>query len=125
VTVDGPGGPLTFHPFLVPPRGMDALGFRVNGVATCRRWRKHPRPYLASNLGRAALPGSWMPFDASRNRPTAIWHKLSDWIEQVKRDNRRAERTCSNDLDYRTPRRRDPRPHQPRLRRRCAGFPLD
>lgn len=33
VTVDGPGGPLTFTPFLVRHGGMDALGFRMNDVA--------------------------------------------------------------------------------------------
>lgn len=32
-TVDGPGGALTFTPFLVNHGGMDALGFRVNDVA--------------------------------------------------------------------------------------------
>lgn len=33
VTIDGPGGALTFTPFLVRHGGMDALGFRVNDVA--------------------------------------------------------------------------------------------
>ena len=33
VTIDGPGGPLTFTPFLVNHGGMDALGFRMNDVA--------------------------------------------------------------------------------------------
>jgi phosphoribosyl 1,2-cyclic phosphate phosphodiesterase len=33
VTIDGPGGALTFTPFLAYHGGMDALGFRVNDVA--------------------------------------------------------------------------------------------
>jgi phosphoribosyl 1,2-cyclic phosphate phosphodiesterase len=33
VTIDGPGGSLTFTPFLVNHGGIDALGFRVNDVA--------------------------------------------------------------------------------------------
>lgn len=33
VTIDGPGGPITFTPFQVGHGGMDALGFRVGDVA--------------------------------------------------------------------------------------------
>ena len=33
VTIDGPGGALTFSSFLVPHGGMDALGFRCHDVA--------------------------------------------------------------------------------------------
>jgi len=33
VTIDGPGGALTFTPFLVNHGGMDALGFKMNNVA--------------------------------------------------------------------------------------------
>lgn len=33
VTITGPGGPITFHPFKVGHGSIDALGFRVKGLA--------------------------------------------------------------------------------------------
>lgn len=32
VTIDGPGGTLSFHPFRVPHGGITALGFRIGGL---------------------------------------------------------------------------------------------
>ncbi|MBU3030163.1 MBL fold metallo-hydrolase [Paracoccus marinaquae] len=32
VTIDGPGGPITFHPFQVEHGEIDALGFRIGGL---------------------------------------------------------------------------------------------
>tara|TARA_B110000908_G_scaffold170908_1_gene231911 strand:+ start:487 stop:1290 length:804 start_codon:yes stop_codon:yes gene_type:complete len=99
VTIDGPGGPLTFTPFLVPHGGMDALGFRVNDVA-----------YLPDV---ASIPDEIWPqlddlrcwiVDALRRDPHPTHSHLSqtlDWIERVKP--RQAVLTnMHTDLDYAT-----------------------
>ena len=99
VTIDGPGGALSFTPFLVPHGGMDALGFRMNNVA-----------YLPDV---ASIPDSIWPalenldcwiVDALRREPHPTHSHLSqtlDWIAQV------APKTAvltnmHNDLDYAT-----------------------
>lgn len=99
VTIDGPGGSLTFTPFLVPHGGMDALGFRVNDVA-----------YLPDV---ASIPDEIWPqlddlrcwiVDALRRDPHPTHSHLSqtlDWIERVKP--RQAVLTnMHTDLDYAT-----------------------
>lgn len=99
VTIDGPGGALTFTPFIVRHGGMDALGFRVNDVA-----------YLPDV---ASIPGDVWPqlhgltcwiVDALRRDPHPTHSHLSqtlDWITDV------APATAvltnmHNDLDYAT-----------------------
>ena len=99
VMIDGPGGTLTFTPFLVPHGGMDALGFRVNNVA-----------YLPDV---ASIPDDVWPHldglrcwivDALRRDPHPTHSHLSqtlDWIEKVQP--REAVLTnMHNDLDYAT-----------------------
>ena len=81
VTIDGPGGPLTFTPFLVPHGGMDALGFRVNDVAylpDVASIPDHIWPHL-ENLR------CWI-VDALRRDPHPTHSHLSqtlEWIEKM------------------------------------------
>jgi len=99
VRIDGPGGPLVFTPFLVPHGGMDALGFRVNGLAYL--------PDVAS-LPDTALPHlqglrAWI-VDALRRDPHPTHSHLAqtlDWIEQIK-PQRAILTNMHNDLDYAT-----------------------
>jgi phosphoribosyl 1,2-cyclic phosphate phosphodiesterase len=99
VTVDGPGGPLTFAPFEVDHGGMDALGFRINDVAYLPDVVEIPEtahPHLR-NLD------CWI-VDALRRDPHpthAHLEKTLGWISEF------APRTAvltnmHNDLDYRT-----------------------
>ena len=99
VTIDGPGGSLTFTPFTVNHGSIDALGFRMNDVA-----------YLPDV---ATIPDTAWPHlenlecwivDALRRDPHPTHSHLSQtlgWIEQM------APRTAvltnmHNDLDYQT-----------------------
>ncbi|QFT59496.1 putative hydrolase [Sulfitobacter sp. THAF37] len=99
VTIDGPGGALTFAPFTVNHGGIDALGFRMNDVA-----------YLPDVV---SIPDAAMPHlqgltcwivDALRRDPHPTHSHLAqtlEWIEQLAP--RRAVLTnMHNDLDYRT-----------------------
>ncbi|QUJ77315.1 MBL fold metallo-hydrolase [Sulfitobacter albidus] len=99
VTIDGPGGALTFSHFAVPHGGMDALGFRVNDVA-----------YLpdVANLPDDAWPHltglrCWI-VDALRRDPHPTHSHLAqtlDWIARAAPQ----EAVLTNmhtDLDYRT-----------------------
>ncbi len=99
ITIDGPGGALTFTPFLVNHGSIDALGFRMNDVA-----------YLPDVV--AIPPDTWPHLtnldcwivDALRRSPHPTHSHLSqtlDWIEMA------APRTAvltnmHNDLDYQT-----------------------
>jgi phosphoribosyl 1,2-cyclic phosphate phosphodiesterase len=122
VTVDGPGGPLTFHPFLVPHGGMDALGFRVNGVA-----------YLPDV---ASIPDHIWPHleglrcwivDALRREPHPTHSHLAqtlDWIERVK-PTTAVLTNMHNDLDYRTLDAETPDHISPAYDGMRLEFPLD
>ncbi|MEQ6247664.1 MBL fold metallo-hydrolase [Sulfitobacter sp. HNIBRBA3233] len=99
VTIDGPGGALTFSHFLVPHGGMDALGFRVNDVA-----------YLPDV---ATIPDAVWPqleglrcwiVDALRRDPHPTHSHLAqtlDWIERAAPE-RAVLTNMHNDLDYAT-----------------------
>ena len=99
VTIDGPGGALTFTPFLVPHGGIDALGFRVNDVA-----------YLPDV---SALPDDTWPHlqnlrcwivDALRRDPHPTHSHLSqtlDWITRAAPETA-VLTNMHNDLDYAT-----------------------
>lgn len=121
VTIDGPGGALTFTPFLVPHGGMDALGFRVNDVA-----------YLpdVSNIPDAIWPTlenltCWI-VDALRREPHPTHSHLSqtlDWIARM------APQTAvltnmHNDLDYDTVAAETPDHIQPAYDGLKLTFPL-
>ena len=99
VMIDGPGGPLTFTPFLVGHGGMDALGFKMNNVA-----------YLpdVANIPDAVWPHlqgltCWI-VDALRRDPHPTHSHLAqtlDWIGQMA-PARAVLTNMHNDLDYRT-----------------------
>jgi phosphoribosyl 1,2-cyclic phosphate phosphodiesterase len=99
VTIDGAGGPIVLTPFKVNHGSIDALGFRVGGVA-----------YLPDV---ATIPDAAWPFledldcwivDALRRTPHPTHAHLDrtlEWIAQVKP--RQAVLTnMHNDLDYAT-----------------------
>ncbi len=98
-TIDGPGGAITFSPFLVAHGGMDALGFRIGGLA-----------YLPDV---AQIPDDVWPMledldcwvvDALRRDPHPTHSHLAqtlEWIEKVAP--KRAVLTNMHiDLDYDT-----------------------
>lgn len=99
VTIDGPGGALTFTPFLVPHGGMDALGFRVNDVAylpDVASIPDHIWPHL-DNLR------CWI-VDALRRDPHPTHSHLSqtlEWIERVQ-PHSAVLTNMHTDLDYAT-----------------------
>ena len=99
VTVDGPGGPITFLPFEVNHGSIDALGFRVGDVAYLPDVAKIP------DASWAALEGldCWI-VDALRRDPHPTHSHLSqtlEWIAQVAP--KRAVLTNMHiDLDYET-----------------------
>ena len=99
VTVEGPGGPLTFHPFLVPHGGMDALGFRVNDVAYLPDVASIPDHIWPELEGLRC----WI-VDALRRDPHPTHSHLSqtlEWIERVQ-PKTAVLTNMHNDLDYRT-----------------------
>jgi phosphoribosyl 1,2-cyclic phosphate phosphodiesterase len=77
VTIDGAGGPITFSPFEVPHGGMNALGFRIGGLA-------------------------YLPDVASI--PERVWHKLRDldcWvIDALRRDPHPTHSHLAQTLDW-------------------------
>ncbi|MGB5863018.1 MAG: MBL fold metallo-hydrolase [Sulfitobacter sp.] len=99
VTVEGPGGPLSFAPFLVPHGGMDALGFRVNDVAYLPDVATIPDdiwPHLADLR-------CWI-VDALRRDPHPTHSHLSQtlgWIEKMA-PNQAVLTNMHTDLDYAT-----------------------
>ncbi|APE43923.1 phosphoribosyl 1,2-cyclic phosphodiesterase [Sulfitobacter alexandrii] len=99
VTIDGPGGALTFASFEVNHGGMDALGFRVNDVAYLPDVVRIPEAAWTQLDGLTC----WI-VDALRRDPHPTHSHLAqtlDWIDQLKP--RRAVLTnMHNDLDYRT-----------------------
>lgn len=99
ITIDGPGGPITLHPFEVTHGTIDALGFRIGDLA-----------YLpdVSDIPEAAWPSlrdldCWV-LDALRRTPHpshAHLEKSLGWIARAAP--RRAVLTNMHiDLDYRT-----------------------
>lgn len=99
VTVTGAGGPLTLHPIRLNHGSIDALGFRVGGLAYC--------PDVV-----AIYPESWTMLegldvwivDALRRKPHPTHAHLAltlDWIAQAK-PKRAVLTNLHNDLDYAT-----------------------
>jgi phosphoribosyl 1,2-cyclic phosphate phosphodiesterase len=121
VTIDGPGGELTFAPFEVDHGGMAALGFRMHGVAylpDVARLPETARPYL-DDLD------CWI-VDALRRDPHPTHSHLAqtlDWIAEI------APRTAvltnmHNDLDYDTLAAEVPDHIQPAYDGLTLSFPL-
>lgn len=99
VTIEGDGGPITFTPFTVAHGGMDALGFRIGGVAYLPDVAQIPDPVWAhlANLD------CWI-IDALRRDPHPTHSHLEQtlgWIERL--TPKRAVLTNMHiDLDYDT-----------------------
>ncbi|NNK15570.1 MAG: MBL fold metallo-hydrolase [Sulfitobacter sp.] len=99
VAIDGPGGSLTFTPFLVNHGGMDALGFRFNDVAYLPDVASVPDgvwPHL-ENLT------CWI-VDALRREPHPTHSHLDQtlgWIKDMAPKSA-VLTNMHNDLDYRT-----------------------
>lgn len=99
ITIDGPGGTLTFTPFAVPHGGMDALGFRVNDVAYL--------PDVASipdNMWHHLEGLKCWIVDALRRDPHPTHSHLSqtlDWITKMA-PKQAVLTNMHNDLDYAT-----------------------
>ena len=99
LTIDGAGGPLTFVPFRVQHGDIEALGFRIGGLA-----------YLpdVSEIPAAAVPhlqglDCWI-LDALRRKPHPTHFHLSqalDWIARMK-PARAVLTNMHNDLDHAT-----------------------
>tara|TARA_R110002020_G_scaffold401364_2_gene611603 strand:+ start:4939 stop:5742 length:804 start_codon:yes stop_codon:yes gene_type:complete len=122
VTIDGPGGPLTFHPFLVPHGGMDALGFRVNGVAYLPDVATIPDHIWPTLEGLRC----WI-VDALRREPHPTHSHLAqtlDWIERVQ-PTTAVLTNMHNDLDYRTLDAETPDHISPAYDGMRLEFPLD
>jgi phosphoribosyl 1,2-cyclic phosphate phosphodiesterase len=120
VTINGPGGPLNFTPFLVNHGGIDALGFRMNDVAYLPDVARIPDaawPHL-ENLT------CWI-VDALRRDPHPTHSHLEQtlgWIEQM------APQTAvltnmHNDLDYDTVAAETPDHIQPAFDGMTLTFP--
>jgi phosphoribosyl 1,2-cyclic phosphate phosphodiesterase len=121
VTIEGPGGPLTFSPFLVNHGGMDALGFRIGDVAYLPDVVEIPEAAWQRLQGLDC----WI-VDALRRDPHpthAHLDKTLDWIAQLAP--RRAVLTnMHNDLDYRTLAEETPDHIQPAYDGMQLSFPL-
>ena len=121
VTVDGPGGPVTFAPFLVHHGGMDALGFRFNNIA-----------YLPDV---AIIPDDVWPHlkglrcwivDALRRDPHPTHSHLAqtlDWISDMA-PTEAVLTNMHNDLDYQTVAAETPEHIQPAYDGMILTFPL-
>ena len=122
VTIDGPGGPLTFTPFLVPHGGMDALGFRVNDVAylpDVASIPDHIWPHL-ENLR------CWIVDALRRDQHPTHSHlaQTLEWIERM--EPREAVLTnMHTDLDYATVAAETPDHIQPAFDGMQLDFDLD
>ncbi len=98
-TVDGPGGALTFTPFLVNHGGMDALGFRVNDVAYLPDVAQIPDDVWPHLEGLSC----WI-VDALRRDPHPTHSHLDqtlDWIKDMA-PQEAVLTNMHNDLDYQT-----------------------
>lgn len=98
-TIDGPGGPITFHPFEVDHGSIEALGFRVGDVAYLPDVAAIPEDAWTA----LAYLDTWI-VDALRRDPHPTHSHLAqtlDWIAQAKP--KRAILTNMHiDLDYAT-----------------------
>lgn len=99
ITVPGAGGDLVLHPFLANHGGMDALGFRIGGVAYL------PDAVSIPDAGWSMLDGLevWI-VDALRRKPHPTHAHLAltlDWIARAK-PARAVLTNMHNDLDYQT-----------------------
>jgi phosphoribosyl 1,2-cyclic phosphate phosphodiesterase len=122
VTIDGPGGTLTFRPFLVPHGGMDALGFRVNGVAYLPDVASIPDHIWPQLEGLRC----WI-VDALRREPHPTHSHLAqtlEWIERVEPATA-VLTNMHNDLDYRTLMAETPDHISPAYDGMQLDFPLD
>ena len=121
VTIDGPGGALTFTPFLVAHGGMDALGFRVNDVAYLPDVAKIPDAVWPHLEGLTC----WI-VDALRRDPHPTHSHLDQtlgWINDM------APKTAvltnmHNDLDYATVTAETPDHISPAYDGMVLSFPL-
>jgi phosphoribosyl 1,2-cyclic phosphate phosphodiesterase len=99
VTIEGAGGPITFHPFVVPHGGMDALGFRIGDVVYLPDVADLPEHTWEELTGLDL----WI-VDALRRDPHPTHSHLArtlDWIARARP--RRAILTNMHiDLDYET-----------------------
>jgi phosphoribosyl 1,2-cyclic phosphate phosphodiesterase len=99
VTIEGAGGPITFHPFVVPHGGMDALGFRIGDLVYLPDVADLPEHTWDELTGLDV----WI-IDALRRDPHPTHSHLArtlDWIARARP--RRAILTNMHiDLDYET-----------------------
>jgi phosphoribosyl 1,2-cyclic phosphate phosphodiesterase len=95
--IDGPGGTISIEPFRLVHGDMDALGFKLGGMAYTPDVSAIPEESLAALVGLDL----WI-IDALRRRPHPSHFHLDEtlrWIERMKP--RRAVLTnLHNDLDY-------------------------
>lgn len=99
VTIDGAGGPITLHPFEVAHGAMDALGFRIGGLAYLPDVSEIPDPAWLMLEGLDC----WI-VDALRRKPHpthAHLERTLEWIERVK-PKRGVLTNMHVDLDYET-----------------------
>ena len=99
VTIDGPGGPITLTPFEVQHGNIDALGFRIGGVAYLPDVSDIPDPVWDSLQDLDC----WI-VDALRRQPHpthAHLAKTLDWIARVQ-PKQAVLTNMHNDLDYDT-----------------------
>ena len=121
VTVEGPGGALTFTPFTVGHGGMDALGFRINDVAYLPDVAQVPDAVWPQLTGLTC----WI-VDALRRKPHPTHSHLSqtlEWIADM------APKTAvltnmHNDLDYAVVAAETPDHIQPAYDGLTLSFPL-
>jgi phosphoribosyl 1,2-cyclic phosphate phosphodiesterase len=121
VTIDGPGGPLAFTPFLVPHGGMNALGFRMNNVAYLPDVAKIPDDIWAHLEGLEC----WI-VDALRREPHPTHSHLSQtlgWIKKVA-PKQAVLTNMHTDLDYATIAAETPDHIQPAFDGLQIEFPL-
>ncbi|GLT10181.1 MBL fold metallo-hydrolase [Sulfitobacter sp. PR48] len=121
VTIDGPGGALTFSPFLVNHGGMDALGFKMNNVAYLPDVVSIPEDAWSQLQGLTC----WI-VDALRRAPHPTHSHLAqtlDWIAALTPDHA-VLTNMHNDLDYRTLAAETPDHIEPAYDGMVLRFPL-
>lgn len=98
-TIDGPGGPITFEPFRVQHGRIEALGFRMDGLAYLPDVSDIPEDAWPALSGLEILI-----IDALRRKPHPTHAHLAQTLEWIERAApRRAVLTdMHNDLDYAT-----------------------
>jgi phosphoribosyl 1,2-cyclic phosphate phosphodiesterase len=99
VTIEGPGGPLTFTPFTVAHGNIDALGFRINDVAYLPDVSDIPKDVWPQLMGL----DTWI-VDTLRRDPHPTHSHLAntlDWIAHAA-PKHAILTNMHNDLDYAT-----------------------